>query len=96
MNRLIAVTMLATLAGIVVELVEGLDPGWLPWTTLVLAVVPIGLAGGRTVPSAVRLGTRRDDTVTQSRLARTIFGDHLACLVCISAGLILQLGSAAR
>jgi hypothetical protein len=96
MNRLIAVTMLATLVCIVVELVEGLDPVWLPWTTLVLAVIPIGLAGGRTVPSAVRLGTRRDDTSTQSRLARTIFRDHLVCLACISAGLILQLGSAAR
>lgn len=96
MNRLIAATMLATLAGIVVELVHGLEPVWLPWATLVLAVVPIGLAGGRTVPSAVRLGTRRDEAARQSRLARTIFGDHLVCLACITVGLMLQLGSAAR
>lgn len=96
MNRLIALTMVATLAGVIVEIVAGLDPAWLPWTTFVLAVVPIGLAGGRTVPSAVRLGTRQDDIASQSRLARTIFGDHLVCLVCIGAGLILQLGSAAR
>lgn len=96
MNRLIAATMLATLAGIVVELVHGLEPVWLPWATLVLAVVPIGLAGGRTVPSAVRLATRRDEAARQSRLARTIFGDHLVCLACITVGLMLQLGSAAR
>jgi hypothetical protein len=96
MNRLVALAMLATLVGIVVEIVEGLDPTWLPWTTLALAVLPIGLAGGRTVPSAVRLGTRADPVAEQSRLARTIFGDHLVCLACISAGLILQLGSAAR
>jgi len=96
MNRLVALAMLATLGGIVVEIVEGLDPTWLPWTTLALAVLPIGLAGGRTVPSAVRLGTRADPVAEQSRLARTIFGDHLVCLACISAGLILQLGSAAR
>jgi hypothetical protein len=96
MNRLVALTMLATAAGIVVELVEGLDPAWLPWTTLAMAVVPIGLAGSRTVPFAVRLGTRQDDRATQSTLARRIYGDHLFCLACISVGLVLQLGSAAR
>jgi hypothetical protein len=96
MNRLVAAAMLATLVGIVVELVEGLEPAWLPWTTLGLAVLPIGLAGRRTVPSAVRLGTRQDDTAEQSRLARRIFGDHVFCLACITVGLVLQLGSAAR
>jgi hypothetical protein len=58
--------------------------------------VPIGLAGGRTVPSAIRLGTRRDDAAGQSRLARAILRQHLVCLACITAGLVLQLGSAAR
>jgi len=96
MNRLVALTMLATVAAVVVEIVEGLDPAWLPWTTLALAVVPIGLAGARTVPSAVRLGARRDDAATRSALARTIYGDHRLCLVCITVGLVLQLGSAAR
>lgn len=96
MNRLIALVMLATIVAIGVEVAQGLEPAWLPWTTLALAVVSIGLAGGRTVPSAVRLGTRRDDLATQSRLARTILGDHLVCLVCISVGLVLQLASAAR
>ena len=96
MNRLVALTMLATVVGVIVEIAEGLDPAWLPWTTLGLAVVPIGLAGGRTVPSAVRLGTRRDDVAGQSRLARAILRQHLVCLACITAGLALQLGSAAR
>ena len=96
MNRLVALAMLATLVAVIVELVEGLDPAWLPWTTLVLVVVPIGLAGRRTVPSAVRLGTRQDDTAGQSRLARTIYADHLVCFACISVVLVLQLGSAAR
>jgi len=86
----------ATQAGIVVEIAKGLDPAWLPWTTLALAVVPIALAGSRTVPSAVRLGTRRDDIAGQSRLARRILADHLVCLACIAIGLALQLGSAAR
>lgn len=96
MNRLVALTMLATLVGVIVEIVEGLDPAWLPWTTFGLVVVPIGLAVGRTVPSAVSLGTRRDDAAGQSRLARAILRQHLVCLACITAGLVLQLGSAAR
>lgn len=96
MNRLVALAMLATLTAVVVEIVEGLEPTWLPWLTLLLVALPIGLAGGRTVRAAVRLGGRADVTAEQSRLARTIYGDHLFCLACIAACLALQLGSAAR
>jgi hypothetical protein len=49
MNRLIAVAMAATLAAIVVEIVRGAGPGWLPWISLVLAAAPICLAATRTV-----------------------------------------------
>jgi hypothetical protein len=59
MNRLIALVMLATLAAIVVELASGQQPDWVPWVSLALAVPPIALAGAHTVPSAVRLGSRR-------------------------------------
>src|SRR4051812_25376804 len=72
MNRLVALAMLGTVVAIVVEIVGGLCPTWLPWVSLVLAVVPIGLAGKRTVPSAVRLGTRADDAAHQSEAARQI------------------------
>jgi len=96
MNRLVAAAMLATLVAVVVEIVEGLEPAWVPWLTLALIVPPIGLAGRRTVPSAVRLGTRRDDTATQSALARSIYRDHCFCFVCITLALIVQLGAAAR
>jgi hypothetical protein len=96
MNRLVALAMLATLAAIVTEIVAGLDPAWLPWASLVLAAFPISLAARRTVPSAVRLGTRRDERSEQSRLARAVLRDHVVCFACIAAVLILQLGSAAR
>jgi hypothetical protein len=68
MNRLIALVMLATLAAIVVELTGGHRASWVPWASLVLAVPPIALAGGHTVPSAARLGTRRDPVQRQSQL----------------------------
>jgi hypothetical protein len=92
MNRLIALVMLATLAAIVVELTGGHQANWVPWASLALAVPPIVLAGAHTVPSAVRLGARRDPIERQSALARTICREHLFCALCIAALLVVQLG----
>ncbi len=92
MNRLIALVMLATLAAIVVELTGGHQAQWVPWASLALALPPIVLAGARTVPSAVRLGTRRDPIERQRALARTICREHLVCALCIAALLVVQLG----
>jgi hypothetical protein len=94
MNRLIALVMLATLAAIVAEIAAGSRARWVPWASLALAVPPIVLAGARTVPSAVRLGARRDPTQRQSELARSICRDHLFCAAAIAALLALQLGFA--
>jgi hypothetical protein len=94
MNRLIAATMLATLAAIVVEIVDGGAPSWVAWASLALAAAPILLAGGRTVPSAARLGTRVDTIARQSELARSICREHLLCLASIAALLALQLAAA--
>jgi hypothetical protein len=94
MNRLISAVMLGTLAAIVVEIVEGDGPGWVPWVSLALATAPIMLAGARTVPSAVRLGARADTIAEQSTLARSIFRQHLFCIAGIAALLVLQLSAA--
>jgi NADH:ubiquinone oxidoreductase subunit 6 (subunit J) len=59
--------------------------------SVVLAAVPIGLAASRTVPSAVRLGARRDPVAVQSRLARSIFREHLFCFASIATLLVVQL-----
>jgi hypothetical protein len=93
MNRLIATVMLATLAAIVVEIVNGGISSAVAWVSLALAALPILLAGGHTVPSAVRLGTRRDPLDRQSVLARTILREHLFCFASIAALLVLQLCS---
>ncbi|MGO9490599.1 MAG: hypothetical protein ACLQBB_16450 [Solirubrobacteraceae bacterium] len=91
MNRLIAATMLATLAAILVQLAKGNGPAWLPWVSLPLALAPILLAGLRTVPTAVRLGTRRDPPALQSELARSVLGQHFFCFLCIACLIALQL-----
>lgn len=91
MSQLIAAIMLATLAAIVVEIANGGAPRAVAWASLGLAAGPILLAGARTVPSAVRLGTRSDTLERQSALARSIFREHLLCLAGIATLLVLQL-----
>jgi hypothetical protein len=91
MNRLIAATMLATLAAIIVELANALSPAWAVWVSLGLALAPILLAGTRTVPSAVRLGARGDPAGVQSELARTVLREHLFCFASIAGLIALQL-----
>jgi hypothetical protein len=91
MNRLVAAVMLATLLAIVLQLTGDDTPRWVSAVSVVLAAVPIGLAVSRTVPSAVRLGARRDPVAVQSRLARSIFREHLFCFASIAMLLVVQL-----
>jgi hypothetical protein len=92
MNRLIAAVMLATLAVIVAEIAGDDVRPWVAWASLAMAGVAIGLAGARTVPNAVRLGASTGATAERTRLARSIYRDHLLCLVAIASVLVLQLG----
>jgi hypothetical protein len=94
MNRLVAAAMVATVVAIAVELAGDVGPRWAGWSSLALAAAPISLAAARTVPSAVRLGTRVDPLARQSGLARSICRDHLFCLAAIATVLIIQLGTA--
>src|SRR5512138_1935117 len=73
MNRLIALVMLATSAALVAQVARAEDPRWAAWASLALTAGAVLLAAAHTVPSAVRLGARRDPAGEQSRLARTIF-----------------------
>jgi hypothetical protein len=89
MSRLIALVMVILLAALAFRAVSGLDPTWLFVTSAVLAGAPILLAMTRTVPNAVRLGGRSDSPAEQSRLARAICRDHLLCIGCIFAFIVL-------
>jgi hypothetical protein len=91
MSRLIAVVMVILLGALVFRAIAGHDPVWLIAVSAVLAAIPILLAMFRTVPDAVRLGARADGPVEQSRLARSIFRDHIVCLVSVSTLLVLLL-----
>ena len=91
MNRLIAVTMLVTIGALAAELVRSDLPAGRAWPSLVLTLSAVGLAAGRTVRNAQRLGAQADDAEEQSRLAHSILRDHVMCIAAISAVLLLQL-----
>jgi hypothetical protein len=93
MNRLVAAAMLATVAAIGAQLSRGGAPRWLGWTALLLAVSAIALAVSHTVPSAVRLGARGGTAAEQSRLARAVARDHLACFVAMATVLVAELAA---
>ena len=94
MNRLVAAVMVLTLAAIIAQIAAGNAPAWAAWLSLALAAAPIGVAGARTVPSAVRLGARADPPARQSMLARAICRQHLFCFASIAALLAVQLAAA--
>jgi hypothetical protein len=91
MSRLIAAVMVVLLAALAFRAVRGHDPAWLAAASAVLAAAPILLAGIRTVPNAVRLGGRGDGAAEQSRLARSLYRDHLVCFACMATFLVLRL-----
>ena len=82
MSRLIAAVMAILLGALVFQSVRGHDPVWLSSSCRPCSPpVPILLAVVRTVPNAVRLGGRADGRDEQSRLARSVYRDHLLCFV---------------
>jgi hypothetical protein len=91
MSRLVLLAMLVTIGALVATLLGDDLPNWRAAIALVLTLVAVILAGARTVPAAVRLGTRRDDAATQSALARSILRDHLVCIAAIAATLLVLL-----
>jgi hypothetical protein len=91
MSLLIAIVMVILLGALGFRFVLSTDPVWLLTVAAVLAGAPILLAMVRTVPNAVRLGTRADGLAEQSRLARAICFDHLFCLGSETAFLVLWL-----
>jgi hypothetical protein len=89
MSLLIAVVMVILLGALGFRFALGFDPRWPLIVAAALAGAPIGLASIRTVPNAKRLGNRSGSPVEQSRLARSIWRDHLLCLVSMSAFLVV-------
>lgn len=89
MGRLIALVMLILLGALGFQATRGQDPGWLLVISAGLAGIPTMVALTQTVPDAIRLGHRSDSVPEQSRLARSVCRDHLVCVGCMFAFLVL-------
>ncbi|HET6473609.1 MAG TPA: hypothetical protein VFG38_17325, partial [Pseudomonadales bacterium] len=93
MGRLVALVMATTLVTLAVELVNG-APVVPVLASFALGGAPIVGAVAKTFRDAARLGARGDDVATQSRLARSIYREHVAYVVGIAAFIGLQIASA--
>ena len=91
MSRLVVLAMLTTIGALLATLFGDDLPNWRAAIALVLTLVAVNLAGAHTVPAAVRLGARRDDATTQTRIARSILRDHLVCIAAIALTLLVLL-----
>lgn len=89
MGHLIAVVMMVLLGTLGFRAVGGHDPSWLMIISAALTVPTTLLALLHTVPNAVRLGNRLGSPAEQTRLARSICRDHLLCVGCMLAFLVL-------
>jgi hypothetical protein len=94
MSRLIALVMVILLGALGFQAARGHDPAWLLVTSAGLAGIPTMLALIQTVPNAVRLGHRTDSPPEQTRLARSICRDHLVCVGCVLAFLVVWVAQA--
>ena len=93
MNHLVSLAMVCTLVAVIVEITR--DTGrWLGWVSLVIGLVPMVLAGTRTVPRARRLGSGTDSVVDQLAMARRILVEHIFCFVAMASVITLQLAGA--
>jgi hypothetical protein len=91
MGRLVAVVMFALWASLIAQAVDGDVPGWVSVVSIPAAFGATGLAIARVFGEARRLGARGDTVEMQSRLARSIFREHLACLALMVIVLAVQL-----
>ena len=91
MGRLVALVMVALIAGLVTQAVRGDAPIWVSDVSLPAAAIGIGLAGARTFRAARRLGVQADAPDVRHRLGRGILRDHLICLTAMVTLLAAQL-----
>jgi hypothetical protein len=96
MSQAVSAVMLVGILALLRQWQTGSAPAIVVVSSLLLAGVPIALALGRIVPTARRLGSRRDPIGVQSALARAIWRHHLWCFAAIVAFLAVQLASLSR
>jgi hypothetical protein len=96
MGHVVGGLMLVGILILLYQTIRGAPPRWLGLVSLVLFGAPAALALLQVYPDAVRLGSRVDPALEQSRLARAILRGHLLCLGAMLVFVLLQLFAASR
>jgi len=91
MNRLIGLTMIATVLGATYQLIRGGIDRRVSAVATTLAGIAVGLALTRIVPNAMLLGSRAGPIDEQIALARGICLDHAICLVLMLGFVVTQI-----
>ena len=93
MNWLTPSVLALTLAGILIQMLERVQPIWVSAASLALAAVAIGLGLWRTWRNATRLGQAIDTPEMQTKLAVAVYRDHLISLAAMLALVGLQVAT---
>ena len=94
MGHAVGAMMLIGMLTLLLQTVRAKERRWIAVVSLFLFGVPVALALFHVYPNAVRLGSRADSTLEQSRLARAIHRGHLLCLGSMLSFVVLQLFAA--
>lgn len=93
MGRLVGIVMAILLIDLSVQAAIGDVAVWVSVVSLAAALLGVGLAAVRVFRRARRLGGGSDSPSVQSALARSIFRDHVICLLAMFTLLGVQLSS---
>lgn len=91
MGHLVGAMMLIGMLTLLLQTVRGGERRWIAVVSLFLFGAPAALGLFHVYPNAVRLGSRADSALEQSRLARAIHREHLLCLGAMLSFVVLQL-----
>lgn len=91
MGHAVGAVMLIGMLTLLLQTFRGGERRWINVVSLFLFGLPVALALFRTYPNAVRLGSRVDFALEQSRLAHAVHRDHLLCLGAMLSFVALQL-----
>jgi hypothetical protein len=86
--------MLTTTLCIVAEIVYGLVPRWVGYSSLVLMGMSVVAGALKVIPTARRLGANKDPDDVRTRLARSLLPFHVVLLFNILLLVVIQLCAA--
>lgn len=93
MGRPVGLVMAVLLVDLIVQAATEEAEVWQSAASFVAAATGIGLAAVRVFARARRLGAANDSRDVQSELARSIFRDHVVCLLAMAVLLGVQLSA---